>query len=68
MLFRSGGDDYELCFTASPDRRKDIDALSGKLGIALSRVGTIVQGAGVEVRDAQGRTLALKENGFDHFR
>lgn len=64
----AGGDDYELCFTAPRDRRTDIDALSGKLGIALSLVGTIVQGAGVEVRDARGRTLALKEKGFDHFR
>jgi len=64
----AGGDDYELCFTAPRDRRTDIEALSGRHGVALSLVGTIVPGAGVDVRDAQGRALTPKEAGFDHFR
>lgn len=64
----AGGDDYELCFTAPWDRRTDIESLSERLGVALSLVGTIVPGAGVDIRDAQGRALTPKEAGFDHFR
>jgi thiamine-monophosphate kinase len=64
----TGGDDYELCFTASREHRERIGALSGRLGIALSRIGSMLEGAGVEVLDAQGRALVLKEKGFDHFR
>lgn len=64
----AGGDDYELCFTAPCGHRAAIEALSGKLGTALTRIGAMVSGAGVDVLDAQGRALVLKEKGFDHFR
>ena len=61
----AGGDDYELCFTAPGDRREKIALLAAREGVALTRVGSIVEGAGVTVR---GRTLTGKETGFDHFR
>jgi thiamine-monophosphate kinase len=64
----AGGDDYELCFTAPRARRTEIDALSGRLGVALNRVGTIVAGTGVQVRDAHDHPLALEQKGFEHFR
>ena len=64
----AGGDDYELCFTAPRAQRTQIDALSGRLGVALTRVGTIVAGTGVQVRDAHDHMLALEQKGFDHFR
>jgi thiamine-monophosphate kinase len=63
----TGGDDYELCFTAPRDRRANIDALSGQLGVALSSIGTIVPGNEVQVRYAQGRVMTLEAKGFDHF-
>lgn len=63
----SGGDDYELVFTAPPARRGEIESLARRLDLPLARVGTIVAGAPeLAVRDAQGRPLAL-ERGFDHF-
>lgn len=64
----SGGDDYELCFTASPKRVREIEMLSGRLGLALTRVGAIVAGKGVAVLDEAGRPMEVKEGGFDHFR
>jgi thiamine-monophosphate kinase len=36
-----GGDDYELCFTASPDNRSAIESVSKTLGLKLTRIGTI---------------------------
>ena len=64
----SGGDDYELLFTAAPARRAEVEALAGELAIALARVGSIRAGAPLlELLDTAGRVMppAL---GFDHFR
>ena len=58
-LMLSGGDDYEVLFTAAAE-------LPEALG---TRIGTIVAGpAEVVVFDAQGQPLSLPHSGFDHFR
>ena len=63
----SGGDDYELLFTAAPERRKDLDALGRELGIRLTRIGSIDAGAArLSVLDAAGKPLAHR-GGYDHF-
>jgi thiamine-monophosphate kinase len=64
----AGGDDYELCFTAPSPRAGEIEALSGRLGIALTRVGRIAAGAAVRVRDGKGGFMDMQGGGFDHFR
>jgi len=64
----AGGDDYELCFTAAQSQRATLAELADKLGLRLSRVGRIVApAAGLVVRDADGRDIALPKTGFDHF-
>ena len=60
----SGGDDYELIFTARPGAR--IDAIAKALDIRLTRVGAIVKGRGLRILDARGRTMKAGR-GFDHF-
>ncbi len=63
----SGGDDYELLFTAAPTHRQELEALAGELGLALARIGTIRDGdAKLLVLDAQGKPMAVRP-GFDHF-
>jgi len=63
----SGGDDYELLFTAARERRAELEALSGELGIALTRIGAIRKGAPeLVVLDSQGKPMAHR-GGFDHF-
>ena len=37
----SGGDDYELVFTAPQSRRAEVEALGVELGLALACVGYI---------------------------
>jgi len=65
----SGGDDYELLFTAPPSRRGDIDSLSADLGLVLTRIGSVVLGAAeAKLIDAQGKVLSVQRPGFDHFR
>jgi thiamine-monophosphate kinase len=63
----SGGDDYELLFTAPREHRSELESLAAELKLALTRIGTIEEGAArLAVRDAQGRPVAHR-GGFDHF-
>ncbi|MFN3593838.1 MAG: thiamine-phosphate kinase [Thiobacillaceae bacterium] len=62
-----GGDDYELIFTAPPAQEGAIAGLAQRLGFPLTRIGHIVAGADLVVRDVHGRPLALHERGYDHF-
>ncbi len=63
----AGGDDYELCFTAAESNRREIEALSAKLAVPLTRIGKIHPGAGLIVKDAQGHAMTLEIKGYDHF-
>ena len=63
----AGGDDYELCFTAHVRRRNEIVALSRRLGLPLSRIGGMRGGRGVRLLRADGRAIAYRKGGFDHF-
>jgi thiamine-monophosphate kinase len=63
----SGGDDYELVFTASAMRRGEVEHLARELKIPLACVGTVLSGEPkLEVFDAGGRALPAAA-GFDHF-
>jgi len=64
----SGGDDYELCFTAPAARRGEIDAIAQKLQLPLTRIGQIRTGQGCTVRAADGGVLKPKESSYDHFK
>jgi thiamine-monophosphate kinase len=63
----AGGDDYELCFTASPERREDIGSLNHQLGLALTCIGSITDGAGLHLTDGKGDTMESVRTGYDHF-
>jgi thiamine-monophosphate kinase len=64
----AGGDDYELVFSASPDKRHELAALAAELDLALWRIGQIVAGQGeVRLLDENGQTVPVSDKGFDHF-
>lgn len=63
----AGGDDYELCFTAPRSNRRKIEQLSGELAVPLTRIGTILRGEGLTVKDARGNVMTLETKGYDHF-
>jgi thiamine-monophosphate kinase len=64
----SGGDDYELCFTAPAEKRGEIEAIAQKLQLPLTRIGLIRAEQGCTVRTADGVVLKPKDSGYDHFR
>ncbi|GIK25950.1 MAG: thiamine-monophosphate kinase [Betaproteobacteria bacterium] len=65
----AGGDDYELAFSAPAGRRPDIEALSGRLGLPLTRIGRLRAGPAGELilRDDAGQPMPVGQRGFDHF-
>jgi thiamine-monophosphate kinase len=56
-----------LCFTASFSQRAEVEALSSRLGLQLSRIGSIVSGHGCKVRAENGNVMNILESGYDHF-
>jgi thiamine-monophosphate kinase len=64
----SGGDDYELCFTAPVKRHAEIMNISARLELPLTCIGKVVAGCGCIVRDAAGNPLNMESGGYDHFR
>ncbi len=63
----SGGDDYELVFTARQEKRAEVEALSRELGLALSRVGSIQKGEPkLQILGRDGAPVS-PGRGFDHF-
>ena len=67
VLQASGGDDYELCFTAVPTQRDAIARLAREHDIAITRVGRIVAGSGVSCGDGHGQPWHAPRSGYVHF-
>lgn len=61
------GDDYELCFTAPPDRVALLDAAAKNWDCRCTRIGVITAEAGLRLMDAQGSIFQLDRLGYDHF-
>jgi thiamine-monophosphate kinase len=64
----SGGDDYELLFTAPPSHRDAVRAAAASAGVVVTRIGTIDTAAGLRLVDAQGRPVDAPFAAFDHFK
>ncbi len=64
----SGGDDYELLFTAPPSLRDAIARVGVEAGVTVARIGAIGAGVGVEISDAEALGIDLKTVGFKHFK
>ena len=68
----AGGDDYELCFTASARRRSEVLRAAERARTEVMLVGRIVRrrraAAAVEVLDSIGKPLRIRRRGYDHFR
>ena len=64
----AGGDDYELLFTAPAVAHAAVRTAAQAADTPVTRIGRVLAGSGVTVLDADGRPLARRFDGFDHFR
>ena len=61
----TGGEDYELVFTAD---QATMRAVANELGDLVTVIGRIEPGDGsVRVEDASGRRVRIESTGWDHF-
>lgn len=67
VLQLSGGDDYELCFTAAPAQRGQVVATLEALDLAVARIGTCTEATGMRVIDADGQPWQPPGTGYRHF-
>jgi len=67
-MLLAGGDDYELCFTASASDRTKIQAITQDLDLPLSHIGEICDTESLTVHDRNGNAIELGKTGFDHFK
>lgn len=63
----AGGDDYEVLAAVPSTRAADFTAAALAAGVAVTRIGGTVSGAGVAIEGADGRALDLDRPGWDHF-
>ena len=63
----AGGDDYELVFTAAPQRAAQVHAAAKQTGTAVTRIGATDASLELNLTDAAGRTVLAPFASFDHF-
>lgn len=64
----TGGDDYELVFTAPAAARDAVLGAGQASATPVTRIGRIEAEAGLRVCDARGQVLPLALQSFDHFK
>jgi thiamine-monophosphate kinase len=67
-LCLSGGDDYELVFTAPEHQRGAIVAASEAASTHVTRIGKITASPQLTLLDSQGNLVANTFSSFDHFK
>ena len=62
-----GGDDYELCFTASPARAHHVIAAAASIDTSVTLIGFIDTQSGLRLRSADGVVNDAPKIGYRHF-
>lgn len=63
----SGGDDYELCFTAPTRLRQNVLLAAAHTKTTVTRIGIIEKSPGLRLVDINEKLIDITINSFDHF-
>lgn len=63
----TGGDDYELLFTAAPQQRTAILQATHTVHVPVHRIGVITAKRCLKITNRHGNPINLHKQGFDHF-
>jgi thiamine-monophosphate kinase len=61
------GDDYEIAFTAPPEKRDAVGSAAAKAGVPVVEIGRVESGKGVSMLDEAGAEIPIERRGFTHF-
>lgn len=64
----SGGDDYELLFTAAPAQAARVADAAHSAGVPVTRIGCIDAASGLRLVDRHGQPVTFMSRSFDHFK
>jgi thiamine-monophosphate kinase len=65
----TGGEDYELLFTAAPEKKERILSLSGALKVPVTWIGKMLpRKAGFRIVGRDGKEYSPSHPGFEHFK
>lgn len=63
----TGGEDFELLIALDEDQVEPLAGMPEIAELGLAVVGSIAEGTGVRILDAEGREMELPRGGWDHF-
>ncbi len=65
----TGGDDYELLFTASPEKESEINEISEELSLPITKIGeiTLQSKNKVSILDNTGLEIEIQSSGYRHY-
>lgn len=66
LALATGGDDYELLFTALPERAGEIAAVAKRLQTRATRIGTVREGRGLTLLGADRIAIVPDRLGWEH--
>ncbi|WP_262695048.1 thiamine-phosphate kinase [Kordiimonas aquimaris] len=66
-LIWSGGDDYQVVFTADKKHCMEIDELSKSSGLNISKIGHMTTEKNIQLLDSMGEPVQVDHRGFKHF-
>ena len=67
QLAVGAGDDYELCFTAAPERRREVLSIAELQETPVTRIGKMGAGDRVMFVDSRGHPVEFIQRGYQHF-
>lgn len=63
----SGGDDYQILFTASESAEPEIQQIAQESKVLVTKIGVIKQGTGVQLLDHNQEIVQVTSGGYEHF-
>ena len=62
----TGGDDYELIFTAPVNKENSIFNMARVTKTRITRIGTVQSGRGISIFDENGDIIPVVKGGYSH--
>ena len=68
-LALTGGEDYELLFTATPDKAARLGDIKESFDVPITEIGVVTaRSDGVKVIGPDGKPMELDSVGYEHFK